>query len=46
MYIGEAMDGPPIYYAFVMMGKRLDIPAILLYLASDTTKNKWEDNLK
>ncbi len=46
MYIGDAMDGLPIYHAFIVMGKRFDIPVILLYLASNTNKNKWEDDLQ
>jgi hypothetical protein len=45
-YIGEAMDGPPICHAFIMVEKIFDIPAILFYLASDASKNKQEDNLK
>jgi hypothetical protein len=45
-YIGEAMDGPPIHHAVIMVEKSFDIPAILFYLASNANKNKWEDTLK
>jgi hypothetical protein len=27
-YIGEAMDGPPIHHAFIMVEKSFDIPTI------------------
>ena len=37
---GEAMGGPPICYAFTMVGKSSGIPAILFYQASNTNKNK------
>ncbi len=36
-YIREAMDGPPICHAFIMVEKSFDIPAILLYLAATLT---------
>ncbi len=40
------MGGPPICHAFIIVGKSFDIPAILVYLASDANKNKREDDLK
>jgi hypothetical protein len=43
-YIGEAMDGLPIFHAFIMVEKSFDIPPILFYLASDANKNKQEDS--
>jgi hypothetical protein len=45
-YIGEAMDGPPIGHAFIMVEKSFDICAILFDIASDANKSKREDNLK
>jgi hypothetical protein len=30
---------------FIMVWKSFDISVILFYLASNTNKNKWEDNL-
>ncbi len=45
-YIGETMGGPPICHAFIIVGKSFDIPAILVYLASNANKNKREDDLK
>jgi hypothetical protein len=44
-YIGEALDGPPICHAFIMVEKSFNIPAILFYLASNAYKNKREYDL-
>jgi hypothetical protein len=45
-YIGEAVDGPPVCHAFIMVEKSFDIPAILFYLASNANNNKQQDHLK
>jgi len=39
-YIVDAMGGPPICNAFIMVGKSFHVPAMVFYPASDANKDK------
>ena len=46
MYIGEAMDEPPVSLAFVMANKSFAVPTILFYLAAMLTKTSLGTTLR